>query len=429
MGKDSLIKSTADKKTKTKAKTQKATSAKKPIQATKKAKSKTRPKQAAPTKTKKTAAKKKAAKKTPATKVAPKKKSTATKTKSSARPKSKTTIKAKTKVTAKSKKKSVSTKRDTKITAKELLFKSFDPISKIAKPAASRAPNKETPSAPPWVNPSDPKRAARIRELLLQSHSLLGQPATEKPQETGQPAVAEQAGQPATPHRTIAKKITAVPQPPSEEAATGFKDASSQQDADPVSKAAKMLVVGIGIVVLLILMTSYSNSSKYFIQPKDNAIEIWKGRFSPKDNRFFMVLHGTQYSGKIKAVYTRDEVYPLVFNYYLEKADTLLEVPGLPDFDGIKIYLNDARKFAINKNMRKTISLRINSIERMILLYKADVAISKGTVKSIDAAIKHLTSAQKLIANPAQGQEIQQKLNLATSLKAALEAKGSKKGI
>ena len=69
----------------------------------------------------------------------------------------------------------------------------------------------------------------------------------------------------------------------------------------------------------------------------------------------------------------------LAFKYYVSKADALMEVPGMPDFVGIKSYLNRALFFATTKSLRQTAEARINQIDRMILFYKADVAATKGT--------------------------------------------------
>lgn len=396
MGKDSLIKSTAKTKGKKEETPKKTTAKKKSTKTTLKTTAK-----ASPKKTTKTKAPKSTAKKKNTTKAAPK--ATPKKTKSTTKPKTKPATKKSAK----------------KMTVKELLFKSFSPISKMAKPQSAPRPKLKMPSAPPFVSASDPKEVARIRGLLLQSHSLADVMATAKA-----PTVKP------TPAPVIPEKVKPVAQTvspgPSETPAINT-NVPTTTAPDPVSKAAKILATSLGVVILLVLMVSQNNSSKYYVQPKDKAIEIWKGRFSPKDKKFFMVLHGTQLPGKVKDVYSKAEVFPLIFTYYLNKADTLLEVPGLPDFDGIKSYLHDAKKFAVDNKMSKTVGTRLHNIERMILLYKADVAISKSTISSLDSAMKHLKSAQKLITSPTQEQEIQQKLSLATNLKAALKAKASQK--
>jgi colicin import membrane protein len=387
MGKDSLIKSTTKKKTK------KEAPAKKPT-----AKKTTTSK--APAKAPKDAAKNKSV-----TKAVPK----------PAPPKTKASPKPKARPAAPIPSKSV--------TIKALLSKSFGPISKAAKPMPRTVPKTKIPSAPPLVTASDPKEAARIRALLRLTHSMADVTAAAKAPEAPTPVTAKAKKKTVPPDKAAAPIPTAAP-------SAGDLSAfvtDVKPEPDPVSRAIKLLAVGVGAIILLVLMVSNNNSSKYYIQPKDKTIEIWKGRFSPKDKKLFMILHGIQLSNPIKDVYTQNEVFPLIFTYYLDKADTLLEVPGLPDFDGIKTYLRDAKKYAIDDTMRKNAGSRLNNIERMTLLYKADVAISKRTVTSLEAAIKHLTSAKRLITNPTQAQEIDQKLTRATNLKAALKAKPTQK--
>jgi hypothetical protein len=196
-----------------------------------------------------------------------------------------------------------------------------------------------------------------------------------------------------------------------------------QEDTpEPLPRAIKYGIAAMALLVLSLLVISYNNSSKYYIHPKEGALEIWKGRFSPKDNRFFMVLHGVQLDQEVKAVYSRSDVYPMIFDYYLEKADTLLEVPGLPDFEGIKGYLYQAKSYAITPETKDKVKGRLNSIERMILLYKADVAVSNNTEDSLKAALRDLQKASGLVANPTQQQEIDQKIELIKKLQNELKS-------
>ena len=405
MGKDSLIKSTAKKSAKKEEKVKKTTARKKTAKKeTPKKSTKT------PAKVKKTTVKKKST-----AKAAPKKKAVA------AKPKPKKTAKQKPKTTTK--RKSTAKKTTKKLTVKELLLKSFDPISKIDKPKAAAPSKRSLPSAPPIINAADPQESARVRKLLFQTYDMADIKAAAKssaveshdavpPNAQPQGETTPEHGDNAT-HAPHSDTFEGVP--------------TSESDANGFSKGVKRFAICVGAVILLLLMVSYTNSSKFYVEPKDNAVEIWKGRFSPKDKRFYMVLHGTQLLGKAKDVYSREEVFPMIFEYYLGKADTLLEVPGLPDFEGIKTYLKDASGYALSNDKRKRVADRLYNIDRMILLYKADVSISQGTLKSLDAAIKHLNSAQVLITNTAQEQEIRQKIDLAKSLKAALKAKAGKK--
>ena len=101
-------------------------------------------------------------------------------------------------------------------------------------------------------------------------------------------------------------------------------------------------------------------------------------------------MPGVPISQQIKDVYVKEDVYPMAFNFYVSKAAALMEVPGMPDFVGIKSYLNRALSFATTEELRQTAHVRINQIDRMILFYKADVAATKGTRSGLEAALVYL---------------------------------------
>lgn len=385
MGKDSLIKSTKKKKSTTKKEEEaKKKSAKKTSTASKKAASKSAKKTSA--KTAKTTAAKSTAKKSTA--VA----KTAAKSPAAAKPKKKPTI-------------------------AELIAKKFKPLPGAPKPKPAPSRKAAYSDSPPIIGASDPKEAARIRALLQTKFSMAQIKASARPPEKTTPKAAAETAMPATPELEKSPPVAPAPEPAPKPPAPADEPpiitaVGQAEEPEPMSRAIKLGIAGAILLVLILLGVSQNNSAKYYIHPKEGALEIWKGRFSPKDNRFFMVLHGVQLEQAPKAVYTRAEVFPMIFAYYLEKADTLLEVRGLPDFEGIKGYLYQAQSYAITPAMKNNVDGRLNSIERMILLYKADVAISKNTKASLAAALKALQKASALVANPTQQQEIDQKIEL-----------------
>jgi hypothetical protein len=198
-----------------------------------------------------------------------------------------------------------------------------------------------------------------------------------------------------------------------EEAYITVEPSTQTSEKEPMARPVKIGLAAAAIIVFLLLAISYNNGSKYYLHPKDKSIEIWKGRFSPKDTQFFMVLQGTEMAGPVKAVYTKEEVFPLIYNYYIEKADSLLEVPGLPSFEEIKGYLDKAKEFIVTSEMKTGVTLRLNNIERMILLYKADVSLSKNTQESIASAITFLKQAAKLTPSTTQAEIISKKIEAA----------------
>lgn len=440
MGKKSLIKSTTKKEADKKVEEEKPVK-KKAAKTTKKAGSTTAKKSAAKTtkkssgSTKKagttaakkkstTTAKKAATKKTAAKKAAPKKAATKKSAPKKAAAKKTTTKKA---TPAKPKAAPKKAKAAKPVSVKELVFKKFEPMQAPSAVSSAPKPAASTAAAPPIITSTDPNEVERLQALLFNKFDMNEIKAAAKapdPVVEKEPAAEAVAATPAPAPSSAAEEAPAkVAEVPQANGAYIIVDPPTADDtAEPMNRAVKVALAAAAIIVFLLLTISFNNSSKYYIYPKDNAIEIWKGRFSPKDKHFFMVLHGTQAAEPIKATYTKEEVFPLVFSYYVDKADTLLEVPGLPDFEGIKSYLHQAEDYIVSTDMSAAVSSRLNNIERMILLYKADVAISKDTDDSLESAIKLLKKAGRLTPSPAQENDIMQKIEQARARRAELKA-------
>lgn len=442
MGKKSLIKSTTKKKADAKVEEEKATAKKTTTKATR-----TTKKTAAKTTKKTTAAK---AKKSSATaakkKAAPAAKKAATKKAAPKKAAAKKTGAAKAKAAPKK------AKAPEKISVKELVFKKFEPTQALPEVMPAPKPAATDATAPPFFSSADPKESERIRVLLFQRFDMNAIKAAAKaPAPAAEPTPAPEAAPKEAvtpPAEDTAKEEPTAPEAESEAMATPpVEDTVEKETAapeteppkageayitvappipdtpeGPINRTMKIALAAAATIIFLVLAISYNNSAKYYIYPKDNAIEIWKGRFSPKDKEFFMVLHGTQAQDPIKETYTQKEVFPLVFDYYVDKADTLLEVPGLPDYEGIKAYLHKAEDYIVSSQMRSAVSTRLNNIERMTLLYKADVAISKDTDESLESAIKLLKAAGQLTSSSAQDEEITQKIEHARARHAELKS-------
>ncbi len=164
------------------------------------------------------------------------------------------------------------------------------------------------------------------------------------------------------------------------------------------------------ILAVLVIYSSCSNSKNYYIKATDGAVEIWQGRFAPMSQELFVTLPGAQAPQSIKEVYLKEEVFPLICTYYVNKADALLDVAGMPDFEGIEFYLNKALLFGTTGDLRKKAYARLNSINMMTLQYKADVAASKETIDGFKTAIKYLKKAAVLDLDDSQNKLIKQKI-------------------
>jgi hypothetical protein len=95
----------------------------------------------------------------------------------------------------------------------------------------------------------------------------------------------------------------------------------------------------------------------------------------------------------------------------------------MPDFEGIKSYLNKALSFAVTSASTEAAYNRLNNIELMILFYKADVAAGKATISDLKDAKYYLDQATALSTNDLQADMINQKIDAVDKQIATLKAK------
>ncbi len=168
---------------------------------------------------------------------------------------------------------------------------------------------------------------------------------------------------------------------------------SETKPADPAQKLLHYGVAGFVLLLLMVVIASWMNTHRYYIKSSEGAVGIWQGKFAPKGAKHLISFPGLQLAEPIKDSYTANEVFPIVCQYYLDKADMLLDVPGMPDFDGIKEYLNKSQAYATTREMKTVISNRLVAINFMVLLYKADVAASKNSLEDLETAMGYLKEA------------------------------------
>ena len=197
--------------------------------------------------------------------------------------------------------------------------------------------------------------------------------------------------------------------------------AAASKPSDPVDNTIKLVAAGIAFLILLVIGASTSNSFKYYLVENQGALEIWKGKFAPLGKKKLLALPGVAVPEELKEAYSSDEVYPLAFQYYIDKADALLDVPGIPDFEAIKATLKIALEYGSSSALRDVAYQRLDNIDRLILDYKADVAASRGTIEGLTAAIGFLKEADKLTRDEVLEERITQKIAAHEAAIAVLE--------
>ena len=175
----------------------------------------------------------------------------------------------------------------------------------------------------------------------------------------------------------------------------------------------KMLYYGGGILALLVFLivaAGLQNMGKYEIIENNGVVEVWKGRFSPMGRDLMISMTGVEPPSQKKAVYTSEDVYPMVFQYYLKNSDALMTAAGSPGFEEIKSSLKQAGAFATTAEDRALIDSRLKAIDRTVLIYKADVAAARGTTEGLQTARVYLNKAATLNPDEIETNLIQQKL-------------------
>jgi len=280
------------------------------------------------------------------------------------------------------------------VSVNELLQKKFD-VWKPEKIYTVTADVKDV-TAPPFVSGSEEEQK-RIRDLLLKKFDLAEIKAA------GEKAAADKAAaDKAAADKAAEPKVSVSYEPP---------DSGDTLPADPMEKGMKYLAAAVVLLIALVVGSSMINNGKYYIRSTDGALEIFQGRFAPMGEELLISLPGVQKPEKTKDIYSKTDIYPIIFNYYVEKADTLLKVPGLPDFGGIKQYLNKAMLYKTTPDSAEAVFSRLNNIDLMILVYKADVAASKPTLADLREAKGFLSEAARLDVDDARLDLINEKMD------------------
>ena len=408
MGKNSLLESTSKKKPK--AKSAKGKAAKKI--AAKKSKAKAKPKIRAAKTTKKVAAK---AAKAP----------------------------AKVKKAAAKKKAPAKKKPVKKLSLKELRFKKFDTQA----PKNLYTPPAQTPSgageAPSYFAGMSAAEATVAREALQRKfdwkaikaagEKYATQMAAEaeakrKAEEEAKRKAAEEAKRKAEEEAKRKAEEEAKRKAEEEAQRKAEAEAAAAPPTDSIAaelaanKPLKFGLIGFGVIVLLLIMSSYSNTKNYYITEKDGVITIERGTFTPMGTTVLLSVSGVPMPEPPQEVYGWQEAYRLMYQHYINAADELLEAPGIPDTAALSAQLGLAVKYAPNRELRDDARSRLVGMRAQILLHKAQASLQRRTIEGALAAIEFLEEANRLDLSEGEVALVQERTAEAETLLADLEA-------
>ncbi|SLM33076.1 hypothetical protein MTBBW1_850064 [Desulfamplus magnetovallimortis] len=101
------------------------------------------------------------------------------------------------------------------------------------------------------------------------------------------------------------------------------------------------------IIIIALVNSSYKNSNTYYICDTKKGLEIWKGEFTPMSKTKIVSLNGLDLPENAKSSYTQLEVFPLPFNYFLDKAEAEIKSGTPYDFEAINGYIQKASEFTV----------------------------------------------------------------------------------
>ncbi len=413
MGKNSLLKSTSKKKPKAKAAKGKA--AKKVAAPKSKAKAKpkrrpAKPAKKAPAKVAKTAAKKKA----PAAKKTPK-----------------------------------------KLTRKELLFKQFDspPATGLySPPAKTDDTGGEAPSY--FAGMSDPATAQKALQRKFDwgqikaageqyAVRMAEEEAKRKAEEEAQRKAEEEAQRKA--EEEAQRKAEEEAQRKAEEDAKRRAEEDAKRRAEEEArlkaeiaaaapppgditaesggnKPLKFGLVAFGAILLLLIMSSYTNTKKYYITEKDGTVIIQRGTFTPMGTTVLISMTDVPMPEPAQDVYGWQDAYRLMYQHYINAADKLLEAPGIPDAAALATQLGMAVKYAPDRELRDDARSRLVGMRVQVLVHKAQAAMQRRTIEGVQVALAFLEEAADLDLSEGEAALVDQRTAEAEKLMADLEA-------
>lgn len=289
-------------------------------------------------------------------------------------------------------------------------------------PAAEQPPE-ETPATTEEATPAAPD--TEDAEATAPAAETVGTEAPAAPS-AQQPEKAEKPEKPPEKPAKEKPKPEAAKEPKTEQAGGGGSDEPPEppkppvdEGKEPMGRGLKLLIATLGVIFALIIAASVANFQNFYIKTTPDAVEIWRGDFSPRGKHKVVTLMGADAPDEIKDVYNREKPMSIAYNYYMNKADALSEVRDLVDFKAIKHYLEQAKRYATTNQQRNTVIYRLNGITAMMLMYKAEVATEKQTEQGYEQAMDHLREALQLNLPADRQQAVEDKM---AQIQAALEA-------
>jgi len=275
------------------------------------------------------------------------------------------------------------------------------------KPESAAKTTNQPPASTPADSPSEkPEPAPAADKPEPQPAAEKAKPGKKETAEKQKAATAAKSGKSAPKASVKGEKAKQPPRPPSGdggEPPMPSPPGGPQEPREPMSNALKILIISVAAIFACIILASALNSSKYYIKPGDAGVEIWKGDFSPRGKKKLVTLEDTTMpSDAGEGAVSKQKAYSLPFDYYMQRAERLSGKPGVPNFEAIRKELKKAKKYAVTNKQLQKVKNRLDHIEFIFLLNKADMAAGQDSAEGYDKALEYLHQARELTATPSQ---------------------------
>jgi hypothetical protein len=178
-----------------------------------------------------------------------------------------------------------------------------------------------------------------------------------------------------------------------------------------ISNSVKAVFAGILALFIMLYMSSSSNHSKYYLVDGKAGVEVWQGNFSPMGKSYMLTLMGMELPETDQPFYSQAEIYPMICSFYLDQASELLSEDNIPNLVQVKEYLEMAHQFATD-DIQQKIQKRLNGIDFMMFVLRADMAIQKGSEADLEKAREYIAEAEDLAEKNYQKDMIKNRLQL-----------------
>lgn len=185
-----------------------------------------------------------------------------------------------------------------------------------------------------------------------------------------------------------------------------------QGPADNTFKYVIGAVGALAFVIAILVLASLSNSNKFYFKQNDQMVEVWQGWFDPMGERLVasfsdpMILEAVPEQDS----YTKKQAFGILYDYFVKRADELLNEGEAPDFKTVRSYLTHASNYVRSGSEREAIRMRLNSIEFLVLLGNTDFALRKTPLPDFQAAWGHLAKAVPVASTDLQKDILTKKL-------------------